>query len=264
MDAWVWILIVVVVIAVIAAVVATRSRQRENRRVEAADLRAPTADHHMERREKEAAAASSEAEARRVRAEADQRAAKAQHLEVQAQRAAMDRDTAAATSEEKLRRADALDPDVRTDSEGYRLDEQGNRIENPAADRDGSGFGAAAAAGAGGVAAGLGDHGHQADDVDEPTGGRIGNMRGLDDDVDGPGRSEEMRPEGTRPEERVHDERIGNMRGLDDDVTTRDDATDDLAADETTGEEPSLIDRAKGRVDDALGRRDTDDDGRPG
>jgi hypothetical protein len=225
MDAWVWILIVVVVVAVIAAVVASRSRQQENRRVEAADLRAPTADHHMELREKEAAAASSEAEARRVRAEADQRAAEAQRLQVQAQRAAMDRDTAAATSEEKLRRADALDPDVKTDREGYRLDDQGNRIENPDADREGPGFGAAAAAGAGGVAAGSGvgalgestvregehgpgEHGHRADDLDEPTGGRIGNVRDLDDDVDGPGRSGEM-----RPDERLHDERIGNIRG---------------------------------------------------
>ena len=91
---------------------------------------------------------------------------------------------------------------------------------------------------------------------------RIGNIRGLDDDADGPGRSEEM-----RPDERLHDERIGNVRGLDDDVTTRDDTTrddttDEPAADETTGEKPSLLDRAKGRVDDALGRRDTDDDGR--
>jgi hypothetical protein len=45
---------------------------------------------------------------------------------------------------------------------------------------------------------------------------------------------------------------------------TADDTTDDLAADDTTGEKPGLLDRAKDRVDDALGRRDTDDDGRRG
>ena len=163
---------------------------------------------------------------------------------------------------------------------------------------------------------GLGEHGHRADDLDEPSGGRIGNMRGLDDDVDGPGRSGEMRPEEMRPDERLHDERIGNIRGLDEnadgpgrsaemradevrpgervheerignirgvdeDVTTgdedastwdrttthtgaADETTDDLADDDTTREKPSLLDRAKDRVDDALGRRDTDEDGRRG
>jgi hypothetical protein len=84
-----------------------------------------------------------------------------------------------------------------------------------------------------------------------------------------------------RPDERLHDKRIGNIRDLDEDSTTRDhdavagdrtathtgtadDTTDDLAADDTTGEKPGLLDRAKDRVDDALGRRDTDDDGRRG
>jgi hypothetical protein len=57
MDAWVWILLLVIVAAVVVVVVMSRSRQRENHRVEAAELRDPTADHHLERREKEAAAA---------------------------------------------------------------------------------------------------------------------------------------------------------------------------------------------------------------
>jgi hypothetical protein len=156
MDAWVWILLIVVVVAIVVAALASRSRQRENRRVEAAELRDPAADHHLERREKEAAAAGAEAEARRVRAEADQRAAEAQQLQVQAQRASTDRDSAVAASEAEMRRADALDPDVRTDKEGYRLDEDGNRVETAAEERAGAGFGTAAAAGAGGMAAGAG------------------------------------------------------------------------------------------------------------
>ena len=84
-----------------------------------------------------------------------------------------------------------------------------------------------------------------------------------------------------RPDQRLHDERIGNIRDVDGDVTTRDDdastwdrttthtgaaddTTDDLAADDPTREKPGLLERAKDRVDDALGRRDTDDDGRRG
>ena len=150
-----------------------------------------------------------------------------------------------------------------------------------------------------------GEHGHRPGDLDEPSGGRVGNMRGLDDNEDGPGRSEEM-----RPEERLQQERIGNIRDLgDDDTTRRDDATlrddgvtrddpltrddgltrdddlttgdrldadrtrthtgpagttDDPDLDETTGEKRSVLDRARDKVDDALGRRDTDGDGRRG
>ena len=193
MEAWVWILLLVIVAAVVVAVVMSRSRQRENRRVEAAELRDPTADHHLELREKEAAAAASEAEARRVRAEADQRAAEAQRLEVEAQRAGMDRDSAAAT--QRRRSCGAPTPWTRTwrtDKEGYRLDEAGNRIENTAEERSASGLGAPAAAGAGGLAAGAGaaafassrdDHDHESQHATTVTGtsvgGRVGNMRGL-------------------------------------------------------------------------------------
>lgn len=139
---------------------------------------------------------------------------------------------------------------------------------------------------------GPGEHGHRVGDPNEPTGTLVGNMRSLHDDRD-PGRSGEvppgqMRPGETRPGEvppaaRLHEERVGNMRdlddpaGRDDDPLTGDrttthtgsfddtaDTTDDLADDDTTGEKPSLLDRTKDRGDDALGRRDTDDDGRRG
>jgi type II secretory pathway pseudopilin PulG len=126
-----WIIVAVVVIAVIAAVVITRGRKRraETQRTEAAQLRDTSADHHLKLQEHEASAAQAEAEARRVRAEADQRAAEAKRLEVEAQRRDQDRGSAREEHEATLRRADALDPDVRTDKEGYRLDDDGNRID---------------------------------------------------------------------------------------------------------------------------------------
>jgi hypothetical protein len=174
---------------VVVGVLLSRSRQQESRRAEAAELRNPTADHQMELREKEAAAAASEAEARRVRAEADQRAAQAQHLEVQAQRASLDRDSAAETNAEQLRRADALDPDVRTDKEGNRLDRdgdgdvEGDRLEAPRGERT-----ERAASGLGASTTGLEHSAGRADGgTDQTAGGRIGNMRGLDDEPGEPG-----------------------------------------------------------------------------
>lgn len=301
MSAWVWIVLLVVVVAIVVAVVMSRSRQRENRRVEAAELRDPTADHHLELREKEAAAAASEAEARRVRAEADQRAAEAKRLEVEADRAGMDRASAAAASQEQLRRADALDPDVATDKEGYRLDEDGNRVET-SAERAASGFGASSTTAdgetmgttaAGATAAPLaarsmaddhghdhhehgehGEHGHD-DDVDAPTGGRIGNMRGLDEDdttVNADpdadpdlGRSGEARAEHGQP---LH--RIGNMRGVDDEDTTTDTTADgtsthtplgddvDKVDDDGLAREPDARDAARDRADEVIAKRDAE------
>ena len=304
MDAWVWILLLLVVIGVIIGLMMSRSRQRENRRVEAAELRDPTADHHLELREKEAAAAASEAEARRVRAEADQRAAEAKRLEVEADRAGMDRAAAAEASQEQLRRADALDPDVATDKEGYRLDEDGNRVET-SAERAASGFGAPSTTAdgettgptaAGATAAPLaarsaaGDHGHDHDhdhgehghghdeQVDASAGGRIGNMRGLDEDdttettvnADSdpdlePGRSEEAHAEHAHP---LH--RIGNMRGVDDETTT-DTTTDgtpahtdpsgdgvDTVDEDGSASEPDARDAARDRADEVIARRDAE------
>jgi hypothetical protein len=285
MDAWVWILLLLIVIGVIVGVMITRSRQRESRRLEAAELRDPTADHQMELREKEAAAAASEAEARRVKAEADQRAAEAQQLEITAQRASAERDRAAAASAEQLRRADALDPDVRTDKDGNRLAEDGEPVETPveapAAEQAVTGFGASSAA-RDHADADHADHGHEHTHAYEgnASGGRIGNMRGLDEDdhaVAEPdrGSSDEARAEHGQP---LH--RIGNMRGVDEDQTrvtpvtpetpervgTTSDATSETTGEtthETTDEtvadgEPDARDRARQRADDVLARRDAE------
>ena len=268
MDAWVWILLVVIVVAIVAAVLASRSRQRENRRAEAADLRDPTAEHHMELREKEAAAAASEAEARRTRAEADQRAAEAQHLEVQAQRAAKEREEAAAEHAAQLRRADALDPDVRTDKEGYRLDENGNRVETP-----GAGLGTATAAGAGAMAAGadartdrdLGGaaEAHRADpdergrpiaEAEQLGSTRIGNMRDLDNGTPAPdAAATHTGPSGTAASDTgaAHPDAAVSPAGsrLDEDRT-------DTDLDEPSG--------SGFRPEHRIGNmRDLDDDGRP-
>lgn len=131
MSTVLWIIFAVVVIAVIVAVFMSRRKKREeSHRVEAAQLRDTSADHHLKLQEQEASAAGAEAEARRVRAEADQRAAEAKRLEVEAQRREKDRDLARAEHDSTLRRADALDPDIRTDNEGYRIDDDGNRVDD--------------------------------------------------------------------------------------------------------------------------------------
>ena len=126
-----WVVVAVVVIAIVVGIVVWRSRTRrlEGQRAEAAQLRDSTAQHHLDRREQEAAASSAEAEARRVRAEADQHAAEAKRLEVEADRRRIERDAAQEESAAQLRRADALDPDVPTDSDGRRLAEDGKPVE---------------------------------------------------------------------------------------------------------------------------------------
>ncbi len=132
MKTLLWIVVAVVVIAVIVAVVMSQSRKKreESNRVEATQLRDTSADHHLKLQEQEASAAGAEADARKVRAEADQRGAEAKRLEVEAQRRDQDRDMAREEHESTLRRADALDPDVRSDKEGYRLDDDGNRVDD--------------------------------------------------------------------------------------------------------------------------------------
>jgi len=131
MSTVLWIMLAVVVIAVIVAVFMSRRKKREeSHRVEAAQLRETSADRHLKLQEQEASTAGAEAEARRVRAEADQRAAEAKRLEVEAQRREKDRDMARAEHDSTLRRADALDPDIRTDNEGCRIDDDGNRVDD--------------------------------------------------------------------------------------------------------------------------------------
>lgn len=138
-----WIVVAVVVIAIVVGIVMSQARKSrlERQRVEAAQLRDTTAEHHMVRREQEAAAASADAEARRVRAEAEQRAAEAERLQVEADRRRVDRDAARQESEKQLRRADAVDPDVSTDMQGRRLGAEGDEARDGERNRNGHGTG---------------------------------------------------------------------------------------------------------------------------
>lgn len=132
---WIWIAVAaaVVLLIVIVALATGSSRRRRARRdaaahekAEALRAEATRGDHKL--REQQAEADAAEARARQAQAEADERAADAERLAVQAER----RDTMRATLQDErdaqLRDADALDPHVRTDRDGYRVDEQGQPI----------------------------------------------------------------------------------------------------------------------------------------
>jgi hypothetical protein len=86
---------------------------------------------------------------------------------------------------------------------------------------------------------------------------RVGNIRGLDDDAvpgdPGRGRSDEARAE--------HDpevERVGNIRGLDDDASDDESVDGDRPVDDDDAPKRGPLERARERVDEALGRRDPD------
>ncbi|MFC6707071.1 hypothetical protein [Flexivirga alba] len=127
---WIWIIIAIIVILIIVGIVVTWARKRrlDMNRSQAAELRDDSAEHNLALREHEASAARAAAEARAGQADADQRAAQAEQLKVEADRQDEDRKVARHEHHEQLRKADALDPDTRTDREGYQLDANGNRI----------------------------------------------------------------------------------------------------------------------------------------
>ena len=145
-----WIVVAVVVIAVIIwlFVSAARRREAEARRLEAGNLRArvqerlPEVQHTEDRASVTAAmaadaraeadrqAAEAErqaAEAERQADEADRRAAEARRLEEQAQQHRAAAESARVEHAGLEREADRVDPDVRTDDEGHRVDGSGTR-----------------------------------------------------------------------------------------------------------------------------------------
>lgn len=128
----IWIVLAVVVVIIVVALLMSKGRQKraEVHRDQAEQIRREAQQHDRELREREAHAEEAEAQARRARAEADERAAEAKRLEAEAERRGEHAHEVRAERDEQLRRADAHDPDVRTDKEGYRLDEDGNRIEH--------------------------------------------------------------------------------------------------------------------------------------
>lgn len=143
MTTTIWIVIAIVVVLAIVAFVVSRSRgQRvETHRAEAADLREEAAEHDRRLREQEAEATRARAQAQLAEADAQQQRLEAERL---AERADHHSEGAAAVRserDEQLRQADLRDPDVRTDDDGYRVDERGNRLPQREGDTalDGSG-----------------------------------------------------------------------------------------------------------------------------
>ncbi|HET7800327.1 MAG TPA: hypothetical protein VFL38_07885 [Humibacillus xanthopallidus] len=145
------IVVVVVVVAVIVSLFmnARKRRELEHRRFEAGELRARIDEHapHLQetadrasvtgaiaadaRTEAERTAAEAErkaAEARALEEQAQQQDAEARRLEGHAQKHAAEAEAAQSSLVELERNADLIDPDVRTDDEGYRLDESGQRL----------------------------------------------------------------------------------------------------------------------------------------
>ena len=121
MPSWlIWVIVAIIVIAVIAAVIAASTkRKQEQNRTRAGELREQAAAQATGLQQREAHARETEARAAEARAEAERKQAEADRLEAEAR----DRHETAAgyrdQHEENLRRADELDPDVDTRSEGY-------------------------------------------------------------------------------------------------------------------------------------------------
>ena len=148
------ILAVVVVVVVVAVIIglflnARKRRELEHRRFEAGELRARIEEHAPRlqetrgpgvgdrrdrgRRTREADRTAAEAErkaaeARELEEQAQQKAAEARRLEEHAEKHAEEAAQAQSSLVELEREADRVDPDVRTDDEGYRLDESGQRL----------------------------------------------------------------------------------------------------------------------------------------
>ncbi|NHN54863.1 hypothetical protein G9U51_03575 [Calidifontibacter sp. DB0510] len=121
----IWIIVAVVIVLALIALIATLAgkRRKEAHREEAAELREDATSKAPRVAEREQQAEVSAHEAQQARATADEHARIADEAE---RRAAQDEQRAGRVRSEHddaLRRADAIDPDVRTDSEGNRLDD---------------------------------------------------------------------------------------------------------------------------------------------
>ncbi|MCU1536220.1 MAG: hypothetical protein JWP82_571 [Humibacillus sp.] len=138
----VWIIIAAIVVIAIIAVIASRSRKRgvEAHRDKAAEIRQEATEHDRTLRERQAAATEAKAQSDLARADAQKRQLEAERLADEARERSGGVESVRRERDERLREADLHDPDVRTDKEGYRLDEDGNRLGDHAAghgfDRD--------------------------------------------------------------------------------------------------------------------------------
>jgi hypothetical protein len=118
---WIIVALVVLALVVLAAVLLTRARRSrsvDRRREEAHELRQRAEADRIELQRREAEAARIDAEARAAQAEADARAADAAQLQAEARERAEHTSGSRAEVEERLRRAEEIDPDVTPDGRG--------------------------------------------------------------------------------------------------------------------------------------------------
>lgn len=122
---WLWIALAILVLLIIVVVIARSAskKKRERAREDAEILRTKAHEHDRDLRERAARAEEADAVARRARAEADAKAAEAERLQIEAEKRGEVRDELLTRRDEQLREADRLDPDVRTDKHGRRLDD---------------------------------------------------------------------------------------------------------------------------------------------
>ncbi len=134
-----WIVVALVVIAVVIWLFASarRSKEADARRFEASELRAQVQDRLPQVQNHEDRASVTTKMAAEARAEADEKAAAARNLEAQAEQHRATAEAAHAEHEDLARRADLVDPDVPTDSEGYLVDDTGHRYagQGPSSER---------------------------------------------------------------------------------------------------------------------------------
>lgn len=290
-----WVIAGIVVIAlVIWALSRTMGNKRdEAHREEAATIRNDAVEQERLVRERQAQADLTDAEARRAQAEADEAAARAEATRVEQERHQESLAEARDAHSAELRRADALDPDVRTDSDGYRLDEHGNRIEDEGYGRGSLGTGAAAGAAgtAGAYAAGSrSDVGRDLDADPVATGDRPGWSEPVETTgvgtAAGRGSADRDHDGDVGLDDRVEN-KVDAMIGHDDPTRSnvgdgRDDNTDldgdrdraladdhrldrvDDDLDRDGHRDGGFVDRAKDKLDDFRGARDSDGDGHRG
>ncbi|GAB3583753.1 hypothetical protein [Calidifontibacter terrae] len=117
------IIAIIVVLAILALIAVLMSSKKKNQqREQAQQLRQGAAQYEPQLQNQQQAAAQAQQEADRHRAEADRAAAQAREAEQRAAATQQQTDGLRQDYEQQHREADRLDPDVKTDSEGNRVD----------------------------------------------------------------------------------------------------------------------------------------------
>ena len=177
MQTILWIVLALVVVALVIWLLVSSTRRRKleaRQRADAAALRARAEEQRSQVQVVEDRASVVGAIADDARAEAEAKAAEAARLERQAEHERAAAEAARHERETLVREADRLDPDVRTDDEGYRVDRSGHRLEGDGQQAEERGAFGRPGGAPGSVAAGvaLGSAGAAAAPTDRPGGPR--------------------------------------------------------------------------------------------